>query len=84
LVAALNALVAGVLAGLLISWMGAVPLLAAVAGGVAVGFVVMQIEAALGSRAISRLERFVTPRFPSPPPPSRPRRQTAAARRAQP
>jgi len=84
LVAALNALVAGVLAGLLISWVGAVALPVAVAGGVAVGFVVLQVEAALGSRAISRLQRFVTPRFPSPPPPSRRRRQTAAARRAQP
>ena len=76
LVAALNALVAGVLAGLLLSWVGAVPLLVSVAGGVAVGFVVMQVEGALGSRAISRLQRFVTPRFPSPSQPSR-RRQMA-------
>ena len=81
LVAALNALVAGVLAGLLISWMGAVAFPVAVVGGVAVGFVVLQVEAALGSRAISRLERFVTPRFPTPPPS---RRQTSAAQPARP
>jgi hypothetical protein len=83
LVAALNALVAGVLVGLLMSWVGTVALPVAVVGGIAVGFVVLQIEGALGSRAISRLERFVTPRFPSPPPPSRHRRQTVAARRTQ-
>jgi hypothetical protein len=83
LVAALNALVAGVLAGLLITWVGALPLPMGAVGGVAVGFIVLQVEAALGSRAISRFQRFVTPRFPSPPPPSR-RSQTAAARPAQP
>lgn len=67
-VAAMNAFVAGVLVGLLTSWLIGLPLAAAIACGFVVGIATMAIQARFGSQAVRRLELYLTPLFPSPKP----------------